>query len=261
MILYGAALSVLNPLPAQAQSTPDSGVSRFFTTVADDYSRHYSSDQLTRLGIVLAGAGVLANTALDEKFQTFYQEEMRSDRSSNMADDFRHVGDAAQLKYAMPFYLGAMLVSDYTGDEDADNVIAAWGSRSLRTVLIGAPQQLILTHLTGAHRPDEGDSDWRPLHDGNGVSGHAFFGAVPFLTAAKLADSAWLKTPLYFTSVLPALSRLHEDRHYLSQIFIGWSIAYIAADSVADSSRHNNKISFMPSWSRGELRLSFFKSF
>jgi PAP2 superfamily len=259
--LYGAVLGVLNPLPAQAQSTPDSGVSRFFETVADDYSRHYASDQLTRLGIVLAGAGVLANTALDEKFQTFYQEEIRSDSGNNIAEDFRHVGDAAQLKYAMPFYLGAMLVSGYTGDEDADNVIAAWGSRSLRTVLIGAPQQLILTHLTGAHRPDEGDSDWRPLHDGNGVSGHAFFGAVPFLTAAKLADSVWLKTPLYFTSVLPGLSRLHEDRHYLSQIFIGWSIAYIAADSVVDSSRHNNKVSIMPSWSQGELRLSFFKSF
>ena len=240
---------------------PDSGASRFFATVADDYSRHYAPDQLIRLGIVLVGAGVLANTAQDEKFQTFYQEEMRSDSSNNIAEDFHHVGDAAQLKYALPFYLGAMLVSGYTGDESVDNVIAAWGSRSLRTVLIGAPQQLILTHLTGAHRPDEGDSDWRPLNDGNGVSGHAFFGAVPFLAAATLADSIWLKAPLYFTSVLPGVSRLHEDRHYLSQIFIGWSIAYIATDSVVDSSRHNDKVSFMPSWSQGELRLSFFRSF
>jgi len=62
--------------------------------------------------------------------------------------------------------------------------------------------------MTGASRPSEGDSKWRPLKDSNGLSGHAFIGAVPFITAAKMNDNPYIKTILYGFSVLPGLTRI-----------------------------------------------------
>lgn len=253
---------MLYPLCLQAESTPESTVGRFFATVSDDYSRHYAPAKLKQLGFLLAGAGVLANTQLDEDFQDYYRSDVKGDSATELATRFRHVGDSTQLKYAAPVYLSAMLAGGYSGLESRDNVIATWGGRSLRTILTGAPQHLMLTHLLGAHRPEEGNPDWRPLNDGNGVSGHAFYGAVPFITAARMADSKWLKAPLYLTSVLPGVARIDQEKHYLSQVFLGWSLAWLAADTVASAPEtdKNRLVMTLTPYSDG-FGISFLKTF
>jgi hypothetical protein len=57
-------------------------------------------------------------------------------------------------------------------------------------------------------------------------------GAVPFITAAKMTDRAWLKTGLYACSTLTAWSRIDHDMHYLSQACLGWWMAYLASSAV-----------------------------
>ena len=49
---------------------------------------------------------------------------------------------------------------------------------------------LLMQRVTGASRAGESDSGshWRPFHDSNGVSGHAFMGAVLLLFS-------WVKRP------------------------------------------------------------------
>jgi membrane-associated phospholipid phosphatase len=70
------------------------------------------------------------------------------------------------------------------------------------------------------------------LDDTTGVSGHSFIGAVPFLSAAKMADNLWLKAGFYAASALPALSRINDYDHYPSQVFLGWWLAYLGASAV-----------------------------
>ncbi len=64
------------------------------------------------------------------------------------------------------------------------------GVYASRAYLVGAPAMLLMQNVTGGSRPEEMDhgSKWDPFHDDNGVSGHAFMGAVPFLTLANMYD-------------------------------------------------------------------------
>jgi len=86
----------------------------------------------------------------------------------------------------------------------------------------------------GGDRPHDESigSRWRPFQYGHGVSGHAFVGAVPFITAAQMAENPWLKGGLYCLSVLPGWSRIEHDKHYLSQVGLGWWLAYLACSAV-----------------------------
>ena len=87
--------------------------------------------------------------------------------------------------------------------------------------------------LIGASRPGEtvAGSRWRPFNDSNGVSGHAFVGAVPFLVAAKHAERPLVKVALIAGSTLTGYSRIYQDKHYLSQALLGWSIAHLAVEA------------------------------
>lgn len=78
-------------------------------------------------------------------------------------------------------------------------------------------------------------SRWRPFRDGNGVSGHAFMGAIPLLAAAELTENRWVKVGRVAASVLPGFSRLTDAEHDPSQVLIGWSPAYPAASAVSES--------------------------
>ena len=44
-----------------------------------------------------------------------------------------------------------------------------------------------------------------------------------------MTDCLPLRYGLYAISTLPGLSRLNDNMHYFSQVFIGWTLAYLAA--------------------------------
>ncbi len=134
-----------------------------------------------------------------------------------------------------------------------DSPIGEWGQRCLRATLVGVPPLLILQRGLGASRPDENDSHWRPFNDSNGVSGHNFMGAVPFIVAAKMTDKPYLKYPLYMASTLCGLSRINDDKHYFSQIVLGWWLAYLAADSVFKTEKEKEqKLTIAPMFLPGK---------
>ena len=63
---------------------------------------------------------------------------------------------------------------------------------------------LIMQSTTGTSRPGEMDAKpaWKPLNDMNGVSGHAFIGAIPFLSAAQMTDNRLARATLYLASAV-----------------------------------------------------------
>ena len=93
---------------------------------------------------------------------------------------------------------------------------------------------LLMQWVVGGSRPGEAHSGshWEPFQDDNGVSGHAFMGAIPFLNAANMTDNRWLRAGCYLGSGMAGLSRINDDSHYTSQAVLGWWMAYLAARSV-----------------------------
>ena len=123
---------------------------------------------------------------------------------------------------------GAALVGEITEGNEWGSTTGEWGRRSLRAILVGAPPVLFLQKAIGASRPKEDDSRWRPFNDNNGVSGHSFMGAVPFIAAAKMAENQYIRYSLYLGSMLCGWSRINDDCHYFSQAAMGWWIPYLS---------------------------------
>lgn len=221
--------------PRPGSETAHSTFGRFVQHAIDDHRRHYSSDVLVDLVPPLAFAGALANTNADRWIRDTWQEDVRSDASNDVARVFLRVGDAGQNKISMPTYVLVMAAADYRGDSRSDAPAATWAARSLRANILGGPQAFALTYMLGSHRPDVGTSGWNPWNDNDGVSGHSFYGAVPLLTAARMSESPSWRYTLYALSALPAYARVNDNQHYTSQAVMGWSLAWLATRTVAET--------------------------
>ena len=206
------------------------------STVKGDYEEFYSKDRLLRLGMSFGAGAILANTHADESFQKWYQTDIRSIKTNYIAYISKNFGE---WKYLLPATLGTAIADNF--NKQYFSTISRWGSRSVRAYILGTPLLWSTQYITGASRPGEDNgSSWAPFNDTNGVSGHAFVGAVPFLTLARMYDDKkYLKYFFYAASTLTAFSRINDDAHFFSQTALGWYIAWETTDTVFD--RDTNK--------------------
>jgi len=126
-----------------------------------------------------------------------------------------------------------------------------WGQRCIRAMAVGTPMVGILQVGLGSTRPGLGSSYWNPLNASHGVSGHAYVGSIPFLTAASMTDSPYLKVPLVLASCLTGWSRIQTDDHYFSQVALGWWMGYLAVRAVNRTQDEERGIEFLPGSSEG----------
>ena len=173
----------------------------------------------------------MANTGFDETVQDAWQ---RSVAPSGMGRFFSGCKDLGEGKYALPIFGAAIATGILFEERPVGGVVGEWGARSLRIFVVGAPPMYTMQWATGGSRPGESTagSDWKPFTDDNGVSGHAFVAAIPFLAAADMCESPLLKGTLYVCSTLGAFSRMTDDMHYPSQVFLGWYFAWAGARAV-----------------------------
>ncbi len=115
---------------------------------------------------------------------------------------------------------------------DLGNFVA----RTARGYVTGTPLLLTTQVVLGGNRPAHGQSYWKPFSgEDHTASGHAYVGAVPFITAAQMSDNFWAKSAFYTLSALPAWSRVNDDSHYLSQSILGWYLAYLSVRAVSET--------------------------
>jgi membrane-associated phospholipid phosphatase len=225
-------LTIVKPhLPTIANPhLPRNAVSRGFYNVFADYSNYYSWPNLELIGYAVLGSAVFANTGLDESLNNSYQKNFVNNSTNKFAAFVKHPGNNSSiLVYAGGSILGAALQKINVG-----NTFFNWSSRTLRSVLVGAPPVLLLQRVIGTARPNHG-SQWRPFYQDHAVSGHAFLGSLPFITAAQMTNYLPLKILLYTGSTFTGWSRLNDNEHYFSQILFGWWMGYLAVSSVSNS--------------------------
>jgi membrane-associated phospholipid phosphatase len=226
---HAASLSL--PAPKHPTEYEKQWGQHLIQDIKADFTNYMKNDNLIILGDSFLIAGILANTGLDRAFAQHWQTDLRSSTSDNLLALPKTLGGLCL--YYVPTYLASMGVGHLREHTILGNVLYHWGYRSLRTVIVGGIQQAFLTNLLGSGRPNlNQDSKWQPFKYQTGVSGHAFYGAVPFLTAAMMSDPPLLKYSLYFFSTLPSISRINSNRHYLSQVILGWTLAFLSARSV-----------------------------
>jgi hypothetical protein len=218
--------------PGEPEPAEPGRLARTFDTLQLDHARFYRRGRALRFGGVLAGAAALANSSGDEEIQQWYGESVRSDSLDELSADVNFLGDGE--KVAIPLALAGLAVG-LAPREDA-NPAVRWLRRTSRGYILGTPALLYLQTFTGGDRPSEGGgSGWDPFEGQNGVSGHAFLGAVPFLTIARQTDRRWVQALALLGSTAAGWSQFNDDQHFFSQYALGWWLAWEATDAVAES--------------------------
>jgi membrane-associated phospholipid phosphatase len=203
-----------------------------------DFKHQIEADTLLPLGSAFIVSGISANTGIDRSIAKNWQTKRRNKTTNQFFKAPEYIGGLTwQLLLG---YAGAMgagyLSANHTEQNTLGSVVYHWGYRSFRTLLFGGVQQFAFARILGSGRPcRSNDSKWQPFRYENGVSGHAFYGGIPFITAGMMSDPPLLKYGLYAISTLPGLSRINSHAHYFSQVLLGWSVAFLSARSVYQS--------------------------
>ena len=200
--------------------------------LVNDYKNFYLSENMIDVGIVIAVAAPIANTHADQGIRNWYQRGAGNGQSRGADETAKVFKQFGEYKYAIPAYVAFSFSGNLFSDSPAMATIGEFGDCSLRALAVGAPAVGILQVGLGSDRPFRQDSRWHPFRSSHGASGHAFVGAVPFLTAASMTENLALQALFFAGSFGTAWSRIHTDDHYFSQVLLGWSIAYLSVQSV-----------------------------
>ena len=202
----------------------------------NDQKKFYSAPNVRPAALTLGASAVLSNTSMDQEFADWYQSDVRSEASDEIAKVAKVFGEQWPM---MGAYAAASLTGRLVEGRliDEDSRLSAWGDQSIRSMLVGVPPLLFLQKAIGSSRPNDipPASGWNFWNDENGASGHTFVGAVPFLVAAQLTDDRRWKTTLTALSTFTGWSRINDNDHYLSQVVVGWWLAYAATRCVERS--------------------------
>jgi membrane-associated phospholipid phosphatase len=229
----GLFLAEKESRPLFVEKSPDPFSDRFWQDVdlsCADHAAFYSCPNLALLGLGIGAMAPVANTSADRSLRNWYQDHVRAGDSDDFADA---VNLAGQVWVVVPLAVEASsLLGHGPDDYRTAGGIRDWSNRSLRAIAVGYPPTVALYGILGSTRPAKNDSRWHPFQNFHGVSGHTFIGAIPFLTAASMTDDPLLQAPLVAGSFLTGWSRVHLDRHYFSQVALGWWLAFLSVRSV-----------------------------
>jgi membrane-associated phospholipid phosphatase len=199
-------------------------------------------------GLVVSGIAVLM--LADEPFRDFWQDDLRSDTTNDMADVGDTVGDFYNLLPAVGagFVAGAAL---------GDRNLQATSLEAIQTLVVTAGFVKALKYGTGRHRPnDSPDSAFvfdGPSLDGDNksfVSGHAAYSfSVASVFASAYDDNVVVPVLAYGLAGLSAMSRINDDKHWLTDVLVGGAIGVIMGKLVHHTSPFrdaNQRVSVRP---------------
>ncbi|HEY6007430.1 MAG TPA: hypothetical protein VIU40_03845, partial [Geobacteraceae bacterium] len=157
---------VLLPLGHRCLAGDNGVISRIIETEKTDFGNFYlDRENLTNLGIGVAGAALFANTGMDPYIRNKYQNDLRSNGTDETTKIFNYSATAVALVLA-PAYLGA-----YGAGKLLHNpTMVDWAKNSVRATIAGGPALVLLAAATGGDRPNEGDSKWGAYQNFHGVS-------------------------------------------------------------------------------------------
>jgi len=190
------------------------------------WRRQYGRRSFLRLGAGILAAGLLAYSGADEAVVRWHDRRVQGRTSDRVAAWLKPLGE--RYWFLVWLLVGAVDAWVRTGP------FSRWGRANLEAMIVGLPTLWTVQRGLGANRPssDEPDPRWRPLAADNAASGHAFMAAVPWLNLAVRSHGRPTRLLAGAASWLTGWTRLNDRKHYLSQIVLGWLIAWNAVSAV-----------------------------
>lgn len=229
-----------------------------FRHTGPQWRRGYGRRAFLRLGIALGTAAVLAYSGVDEAFERWHTDRFdpREGRGQEHRDMLRAAGreeEARQVRVdSFPSSASDQVakVVEPAGDREMfylwtlvslgdwlwrSNPVTRWGRANFEAMCVGLPTLWTVQRVLGANRPssDDGSPRWRPFQHANAASGHAFVAAIPLWTLARRLRPAAARSAARGLGLLTGWSRINDRKHYLSQVILGWTIAWNAVDATA----------------------------
>jgi membrane-associated phospholipid phosphatase len=211
------AASLLAPLPALAAQEPpaDSAIAR------RPARRILSWAELAGI-TALAGAAFSSDQSLRNRIADPHDRLGRT-----LSDLGNGLGDGAVV---YPSLLAVAVGGRLLGKPGMQKT----GTRALQSTLLAGAAALALKSVIGRQRPDASGHNayvFRPfgIHDLSLPSGHA---AVAFALATSLARETgdrWTDAAFFAAATLTAYSRMHDDKHWASDVILGAGIGILSA--------------------------------
>jgi hypothetical protein len=203
------------------------------------WRRAYGRRALLRYGVALGTAAVLAHLGGDASFDRWHTRtldvrEGRGGRDQRPSPSDR-VAAAAKPTGERWWFL-VWLVTALGDWLWRSTSFTRWGRANFEACCVGLPSLWVIQRGLGANRPssDGGSPRWRPLQNANSASGHAFIGAVPWWTLARRLDAQAAQVAVTALGMVAGWSRLNDRKHFLSQVLLGWTIAWTAVEATDD---------------------------
>jgi len=212
------AMLLWRPTHARAQGNPQS----------ESAVQPVTAHAIRWYEVTVAAAGVGALMLVDEPVQRFAQRD-RSPATNDMASVFRHGGQPEVFGTVSLGLVAAGVVTHRPA-------ITAAGGRLVATLGLAGAATVILKALIGRARPDAdaGAFDFDPFTHSDALpSGHA---SMAFALAAGLSEavhSKWAHVGFYGFAAGTALSRINDNRHWLSDVGMGALIGITSAKLVS----------------------------
>jgi len=252
-----------NRLSAEISSEEDKLNKEFLLNFGRDFAevlispKNWKGRDFLSLSAVL-GAGLLLYS-VDQDIQQW----IRDHRSSSSEDIFKaidHLGNGAVL-------IGLMTALYVSGEVSDSNSLRETALLSLESWLTAGIIVRGLKSVAGRARPWTGESS----HGFHPFSTRSRFASFPsghassaFAVAAVIADQSkkiYIDILAYSLATLAAISRVHIDKHWASDILIGSAIGHFVAKKICalDRNRDSNrvKLSFQLSRQRQAFSLTF----
>ncbi len=212
------------------KSRRKTGSAPLFKNTGRHWRSNYGRRSFLRLGGATALAGILAYSGVDEALEQFHTGTIRSEATDKVAHGTKIFGERFW------FLNWALLAA--TDAWYRSSPLTRLGRSSFEAMVVGLPLLWTMQRGLGANRPssDDGNPRWRPLNAPNSASGHTFIAAVPLLVAAKQLPWPAGAAISRLLSVVTGWSRINDRKHYLSQVILGWTIAWNAVQAVSGES-------------------------
>jgi hypothetical protein len=186
--------------------------------------RLYTRRNFVKTAGATAGAAALAYSGIDELFDEWHRNSVRGDASDAVAHVAKGFGENEIATAAMIY-----AIADWALPGTA---IGRWGRQCFTATACGLPVLWTWQRVLGGSRPSD-EKEWgsrfRPFADENTVSGHTFLGAIPFLVGAREIGHPVPAWGLRALSPMTGWSRINDERHYVSQVLLGYGLAFEAA--------------------------------
>jgi len=211
-------------------------------------------DFLTLSAVLGTGALIYI---LDQEIQDWSQNQ-RTSHSGNVSKVVRKFGEG-------PFLIGLIGGLYATGELAKNNSLRKTTLLSLESWLTSGFIVWVLKVVIGRARPNTGDTK-NTFHMFSGKSkfhslpsGHSSSAFAVATTIADQTEEIFIDILAYSLATSVALSRVHDNKHWLSDVFIGSALGYFVAKKICGLNRNpkSPKVKVGFSFHEGQQAISF----